>query len=111
VLGYSAEELLGINAYTLIHPDDQEILKAKASEIANQPGAVVTDLVMPRMNGRQLAERLLQLRPDVKVLYMSGDTDDAVVRHGILNRDTSFIPKPFTTDALAQKVREVLDKT
>lgn len=69
---------------------------------------LVTDVVIPEMNGRQLAEAAAQLRPDMKVIYMSGYTDDSVVRHGGLEGDATFIQKPFLPDALVLSVREVL---
>src|SRR6266404_538908 len=69
---------------------------------------IVTDVVMPQMSGRELAERALAISPETKVLFMSGYTNDAIVRHGVLNPGTSFIQKPFAPDALARKVREVL---
>lgn len=69
-----------------------------------------TDVVMPKMSGRQLADLLIPFRPTMKLLYMSGYTDDTMVRHGI-REGTNFLAKPFTPLALAQKVREVLDGT
>ena len=70
---------------------------------------LVTDVVMPGLGGRQVAEKLLQKRPEMRVLYLSGYTGEAVVRQGVLQDEVSFLQKPFTPVGLAQKVREVLD--
>jgi signal transduction histidine kinase/CheY-like chemotaxis protein len=70
-----------------------------------------TDVVMPGMNGRALADRVKALRPLVKILYTTGYTRDAVIHNGMLDRDVAFLPKPFNIDQLAQKVRQTLDAT
>jgi PAS domain S-box-containing protein len=69
---------------------------------------VLCDLVMPRMNGRKAADSVRTLYPEVKVVFMSGYTDDALLRHGVSDTQGSFLPKPFTIEALTRKVREVL---
>jgi two-component system cell cycle sensor histidine kinase/response regulator CckA len=70
---------------------------------------MVTDLVMPQMNGRELSEHVLKLRPRLKILYMSGYTDDAVIRDGVFDMSGAFLQKPFAPDILLQKVREMLE--
>jgi CheY-like chemotaxis protein len=69
---------------------------------------ILTDVVMPGLSGRELADRLKTLRPGIKVLFMSGYTDDTIVQHGVLRKEAEFIQKPFSPDELAIKVREVL---
>lgn len=71
---------------------------------------MLTDVVMPQMTGPQVAERLQALRPQMKVLYMSGYTDDAIAQHGVLKPCTEFMTKPFTTDTVLRRVRDLLDR-
>jgi PAS domain S-box-containing protein len=84
-----------------------------ALEVARaHPGPIhllVTDVVMPQMGGGELAQKLSALRPSLRVLFISGYTDDAIVRHGVLERGTAFLQKPFSLEVFTRRVREVLD--
>ena len=88
---------------------------AGALEICERhPGPIhllMTDVVMPEMSGRDLGERVRASHARIRVLYMSGYTDDAVVLHGVLTEAMAFLQKPFTSEALARKVRELVDAT
>jgi two-component system, cell cycle sensor histidine kinase and response regulator CckA len=70
----------------------------------------MTDVVMPQMNGKVLADQIQAMRPTTKTLFTSGYTDDAIVQHGILKPGIAFLPKPFSPTTLICKVREILDK-
>jgi PAS domain S-box-containing protein len=100
--------LRGAGYFVLEASDGREAL-AVASGHQGPIHLLLSDVVMPVLGGRQLADRLLALHPDMKVLYQSGYTDDAVVRHGILQEKVHFLQKPYSPAALAAKVREVLD--
>ena len=87
-------------------------IQRPGASVERQRGAIhlmVTDIVMPYVDGPRLAEHLLQLHPEMKLLYMSGYTDETIVRHGVLREGTHFLQKPFTEGGLARKVRQVLD--
>jgi FixJ family two-component response regulator len=71
----------------------------------------MTDVVMPEMNGRDLAGQLTALFPDIKILFMSGYTANMIAHHGVLDKGVAFIQKPFSMQELAEKVRGVLDNT
>jgi len=93
---------------TITAPNGEQAL-AVAHRHIGRIHLTITDVVMPQMNGRELAERLAHSRPDMKILYMSGYTDDATMRLGLLDKQFQFIQKPFAADALASKVRDALD--
>jgi CheY-like chemotaxis protein len=80
-----------------------------AEAFAGKIDLLLTDVVMSHMGGRELVDRMKVVRPDVKVLYMSGYTDDAIVRHGVFAKTEQFIQKPFSPSSLGRKVREILD--
>jgi CheY-like chemotaxis protein len=71
---------------------------------------ILTDVVMPGGSGPELTSRLVERRPGLEVIYMSGYTDDAIVQHGVLKHGIAFLHKPFTSEALGRKIREVLDR-
>ncbi len=118
---------------TILLVEDEDVVRSLAQEVLEQAGyrvfsvsrgnetlrlfqesaeridLLLTDVVMPEMSGKELAERLADLRPAMRVLFMSGYTDEAIVHHGIVDSDVQFIQKPFSPESLAKKIREVLD--
>jgi two-component system, cell cycle sensor histidine kinase and response regulator CckA len=111
------EPLLRQLGCTILRKRGYNVLDAKdgvdallvAEQHAGTIDLLLTDVVMPRMGGRPLAEKLLAIRPEVKVIYMSGYTDDVVVRNGLVESTINFMQKPISPDAMARKVRDVLD--
>jgi len=104
-----ARDVLEAQGYTVLEAPDAlaalRICEARFGPI----DLVLTDVVMPRMSGRELATQLATLRPAMPVVYMSGYTDTAIVHHGVLEPGTTFLQKPFTPDALVRKIRQALD--
>ena len=100
-------ERLGYAALTASTVDEAMRL---AEEHSSEIDLLVTDIVMPEMNGRDLAERLLRIKPNLKTLFMSGYTSDVITRRGVLEEGVCFIQKPFQTKDLAEKMREALDR-
>ena len=109
ILRALAERVLKRYGYTVASASNGEDALAIVADEALTLHAVVTDVVMPGMNGRELAEKLRLMRPGLRILFMSGYTDDDVIRRGVQRGEAAFLQKPFTPVALARKVREVLD--
>ena len=129
----AAQRLVGRGHETILLVEDEDIVRDLAKEILEEYGyavltasngkeglkvsceftqridLILTDVVMPQMSGHELVENIRTTRPETRVLYMSGFTDDAVVRHGVSAHELCFIQKPFSPESLAIKVREVLD--
>ncbi|MGA8674049.1 MAG: PAS domain S-box protein, partial [Candidatus Acidiferrales bacterium] len=103
-----AREYLELTGYTVIAAEDGHTALELAAMHVGPIQLLMTDVVMPGISGRELAGRVKTIRPEIKVLFMSGYTDQAVVHHGILDTDAALLQKPFTMAALAAKLREIL---
>src|SRR6184192_1241387 len=97
--------------YAVLEAPNGETALRLAAKHHGRIHLLLTDVVMPGLSGRQLAEQLAQLRPDMKVLYASGYADQAIVHHGILESGIAYLQKPFTPETLARSVRQVLDSS
>jgi CheY-like chemotaxis protein len=102
--------LIGQGYKVLEAANGEEALRVAQENIGEKIHLLLTDVVMPQMGGKELSEKLKQLRPDIGVLYTSGYTDNAIVHHGTLESGTNFLQKPFSPKTLSHKVREVLDQ-
>jgi len=105
-----ARHMLQMHGYLVLEANQGNEAIRIAETYAGDIHLLISDVVMPGMGGRQLAEKIVTLRPDIKVLFVSGYTDDAVMRHGIHSAATNFLQKPFTSDTLNLKVRKVLEQ-
>ncbi len=105
-----SKKILESCGYRVVEASDGAEASAIFQQIDQEFDLLLTDVVMPKMSGRQLVQSLEHIRPDLKVLYMSGYTDDSIVRHGVIDAGENYIQKPFTYNALASKVRRMLDR-
>lgn len=102
-------QVLAQSGYQVIEASRGEEAIALSQSLKRPIHLLVTDVIMPQMSGRELATRLAEIHPNIKVLFMSGYTSEGIVHNGVLERDTAFLQKPFTPTALARKVGEVLE--
>jgi CheY-like chemotaxis protein len=103
----AALSALGYNVLTATNALDAiELIEDRADPVH----LLVTDVVMPKMGGPDLAKRLVGMRPEMRVLFSSGYTEDAIVDRGVLDEHVHFLQKPYTPSTLARRVREVLDE-
>jgi CheY-like chemotaxis protein len=106
-----SESLEGLGYTVLLASDGEEALAlALANEHKGPIDLLLTDVVMPKFGGGELAKQLSALRPGLRVVYMSGYTDGAIAQHGVLEEGVVLLEKPFTVDTLARVLREMLDR-
>ena len=104
------QQTLEGEGYTILKAHSGSAALTLARQYQGKIDLILTDVVMPHMSGREMAEQLKTLQPQMKVIFMSGYTSDIMVRHGVETAEIEFLPKPFSPSKLAAKVREVLDK-
>ncbi len=102
------KDTLQSRGYTVLEASHGEAAMKIAAAHQNQIHILITDVVMPGMSGRELANLLCKKRPGIKVLFLSGYTEDTIIHQGVLDSGPAFLQKPFTLQALSRKVREIL---
>jgi two-component system, cell cycle sensor histidine kinase and response regulator CckA len=105
-----ARQALESRGYRVLEASDGEAAMQLCREHAGEIDLLLSDVVMPRMSGRELRQQVSEISPQTRVLFTSGYTDDAVVRHGVYQAESDFLQKPFSVQALLKKVREILDR-
>jgi CheY-like chemotaxis protein len=108
VLDFSSKMLRNLGYRVLTASNGEEALRI-SQEHDGEIRLLLTDVILPGMNGRQIANMLVERNPSLKVLYCSGYTEDTIVHHGVLEPHIHFISKPFSIPALSQKIRSILD--
>jgi two-component system cell cycle sensor histidine kinase/response regulator CckA len=104
-----AREVLETSGYRVIEAASSRAALLLCEQNKDAIQLLLTDVVMPELSGPEVVNQCLLLHPEMRILYMSGYTEDAIVHHGVLNEGTNFIAKPFTPYGLALRVREVLE--
>jgi CheY-like chemotaxis protein len=104
-----AKEILEVYGYSVLTASNGREGLRIGQEHRGEIDLIITDVIMPQMGGREMADQLRTVRANTRVLFMSGFTDDAIVHHGLLDEEIFFIQKPFSPDSLAIKARDVLD--
>ena len=110
IVRLSIRDTLQLNGYCVLEAKDAQEALQFCTHYTQPIHLLITDVIMPGMNGRALADHFISLHKDMRVLLISGHPGDAIARHGVVHPNAAFLPKPFTPDALARKVRELLDK-
>lgn len=106
----TAARILAAQGYQVLEAGDGNSALATLTAPGPRPALLITDVVLPGMGGRELAEEVARRHPEIRILFVSGYTDDAILQHRLVDRDVTLLQKPFTASSLAGKVREVLDR-
>jgi len=102
--------VLTMQGYQVLEAGNAQEARRALHEHPAEIHLLFTDVVLPGIGGRELAEQVRQMRPGIKIIFASGYTDDMILQHQLLDRNVTLVQKPFTRETLARKVREVLDR-
>ena len=104
-----ASRILRDSGYNVISAKNGEEAYWLAENYDKQIDLLLTDVIMPKLSGKDLCEKIVKQRPDIKILFMSGYTEKAIINHGVIPSDSMFLSKPFSVLSITSKVREALD--